>query len=92
MARHKTGSALDAAFKKVEEAPSTPVVPPSPQPAAKAKRTDRTNKVLIGGHFDESVRQQLRLLAAEKNQTSQELLGEALDDLFAKNGKARFME
>ena len=39
------------------------------------------------GYFDPVVKRQLRLLAAEHDTTIQALLGEALNDLFAKHGK-----
>ncbi|MCY4230068.1 MAG: hypothetical protein OXF26_04130 [Alphaproteobacteria bacterium] len=39
------------------------------------------------GYFDPVVKRQLRVLAAERDTTIQTLLGEALNDLFAKHGK-----
>lgn len=44
---------------------------------------------LIGGHFAPEVSMQLRMIAAEEDTTIQNLLAEALDDLFVKKGKAR---
>ena len=39
---------------------------------------------MIGGHFPRATWVQLRKLASKENRTTQELLGEALSDLFAK--------
>lgn len=39
---------------------------------------------MIGGHFPRATWVQLRKLATDENRTTQELLGEALSDLFAK--------
>jgi hypothetical protein len=52
-------------------------------------RPDRKDKRLIGGYFDMQVSQQLRILAAEKNTTIQELVREFLNDGFQKHGKSR---
>ena len=46
---------------------------------------------LIGGHFPSEVVKQLRILAAEEETTIQNLLGEAIDDLFVKKGKSRLI-
>jgi len=50
-------------------------------------RTGREGKSNVTGYFPPEVKKQLRLLAAERNTTIQDLLAEALNDLFAKNGK-----
>jgi hypothetical protein len=42
---------------------------------------------MVAGHFPEEVAWQLRELALERRSTVQELLGEALNDLFQKYGK-----
>jgi antitoxin-like ribbon-helix-helix protein len=63
----------------------TPTAPPPERP----DRPDRAGKRLIGGYFDMPVSQQLRILAAERNTTIQELLRESLNDLFQKYGKSR---
>ena len=39
------------------------------------------------GYFPRNVKRQLRILAAEEDTTIQDLLGMALNDLFAKYGK-----
>lgn len=61
------------------------------RPAEKSRprpvRTGREGKSNITGYFPPEVKKQLRLLAAEQDTTIQSLLAEALNDLFAKNGK-----
>lgn len=52
-------------------------------------RPDRKDKRMIGGYFDMQVSQQLRILAAERNTTIQELVREFLNDGFQKYGKSR---
>ena len=56
--------------------------------AAPAKRQDREGTRMIGGHFPHATWAQLRRLAVDENRTTQELLGEALEDLFSKYAKA----
>lgn len=50
-------------------------------------RPGREGKSNVTGYFPPEVKRQLRLLAAEHDTTIQNLLAEALNDLFAKNGK-----
>ena len=64
----------------VEEAPA-PVA--MGRPAAKTRIGTRQ----IAAHFPEDVAWQLRMLAVERKTTVQNLLAEALNDLFAKHGK-----
>jgi hypothetical protein len=51
-------------------------------------RPGRENKRNVTGYFPPEVKHQLRLLCAEQDTTIQEMLAEALNDLFAKYGKA----
>jgi hypothetical protein len=81
---------LQAALDRIErpaepvaEAAPAPSIPPQPE-----HKPTRSETVLIGGHFPPQIKQQLRILAAEENTTSQALLEEALDLLFIKKGKA----
>ncbi len=53
--------------------------------------TSRQGLHLIGGHFPSEVVKQLRILAAEEETTIQNLLGQAIDDLFVKKGKDRLL-
>ncbi len=50
-------------------------------------RPGRQGKSNVTGYFPPAVKRQLRILAAEKDTTIQDLLGVALNDLFAKYGK-----
>ena len=50
-------------------------------------RPSREGKSNVTGYFDPTVKRQLRILAAERDTTIQALLGEALNDLFAKYGR-----
>jgi Antitoxin-like ribbon-helix-helix len=78
-----TTSAPQGAVPETER-PTTAA--PTPE---RSGRPDRAGKRLIGGYFDMPVSQQLRILAAERNTTLQELLRESLNDLFHKYGKNR---
>ena len=51
-----------------------------------AAQASRAGKASVTGYFAPEVRRQLRRLAADKDTTIQALLGEALNDLFAKHG------
>lgn len=66
----------------VPEAATTPAKPPKPQKGAGGKAT-----VLIGGHFPRVVRRSLAQLQADPRNDGKkinDLLAEALNDLFAK--------
>jgi len=56
------------------------------------KPTARASTKLIAGHFDPEVSRQLRHIAVEEDTTVQTLLGEAIDLLFVKKGKAKIAE
>jgi hypothetical protein len=59
---------------------------PAEPPATEAKKTKR-GKRLISGLFDEPTYRQFTTLAAELGMLRQNLLREALNDLFVKHGK-----
>ena len=68
--------------------------PAKPQPAAvpeiKASRTpSRRGKKTIAGFFDPAASRQLRQIALDEDSDVQELLREAINDLFEKRGKPR---
>ena len=50
-------------------------------------RPGRAHKSNVTGYFPPEVKKQLRLLAAERETTIQHLLAEALNGLFAANGR-----
>lgn len=71
-----------------ETAGSTRKRPSAPQPAhaPMASATGRVGTVPITVHYPKTVRDQLKILAVKSDKTMHELVGEALNDLFAKNG------
>lgn len=92
-------AALHAASGKPTLSPSivsAALVAPAPQlkPEATASKTQptppsRAGKKIVSGHFDPAVTRQLKQLALDNESTLQNLLAEALNDLFAKHGKQR---
>ncbi len=56
-------------------------------PPPRDSRSGRAGKSNVTGYFDPEVKRQLRIMAAEHDSTIQDLLGEALNELFAKHGK-----
>lgn len=60
---------------------------PAPSPAPPDRRLAPTK--LVGAHFPEPVRRQVRMLAARQGRTQQDLIAEALNDLFAKHKMAQ---
>ena len=56
---------------------------PYPQPPS------RSGKKTIAGHFDPAVSRQLRQLALEEDSSVQDLLRQAINDLFEKKNKPR---
>ena len=58
-----------------------------PSKSAVEQRVGRAGKSNVTGYFEPAVKRQLRILAAEEDATIQELVGEALNELFAKYGK-----
>ncbi len=56
------------------------------------RQASRVNKASVTGYFAPVVRGQLRKLAADNDTTIQALLGEALNDLFAKHGLPEIVE
>ncbi len=68
--------------------------PPKPQavaaPESKAARVaSRRGKKTIAGFFDPAASRQLKQIALDEGSNVQDLLREALNDLFEKRGKAR---
>ena len=85
MSRKK--SSLSAALQETVSArPSVAAQEPT---AASRPATGRMGKKAIAGFFDPAVSKQLRGLGVERDQTVQQLLCEALNDLFEKYGRPR---
>ncbi len=66
-------------------------VPASQSPTA-GRQPGRVGKVSVTGYFRPEVRRQLRRLAADGDTTIQALLGEAINELFAKHGLPELVE
>ncbi len=79
----KTGRAVDA-LPIVNKADSGTGQQDEKSPHFRPGREGKSN---VTGYFPAAVKKQLRLLAAERETTIQDLLGQALNDLFAKHGK-----
>ena len=60
---------------------------PTPTPKSQHFRPSREGKSNVTGYFPPAVKKQLRILAADRDTTIQDLLAEALNDLFAKHGR-----
>ncbi len=64
-------------------APSAPQSEPAERPATQPSRVGKTN---VTGYFPPEVKASLRLVQARRGGTIQDILAEALNDLFAKYG------
>ena len=73
-------------------APAAPPDDGASDPPVRAVQRGRAGKVSIAGHFAPEVRRQLKRLAANADTTVQALLGEALNDLFAKHRLPEIVE
>lgn len=67
--------------RRIREEPATTT------PAASRSQPSRVGTKPITVHFPKAVRDQIKRLAIDEGTTSQELLGEALNDLFRKYGR-----
>lgn len=67
-----------------------PPVPAMPEragtPIPSSRPNVRKGVVQIAGHFELPVRQQIEMIGLSQNRTTQDLLAEALNDLFVKYG------
>lgn len=85
---------LSAALNKVSGrvAPVTvaaPMPPEQPATASGSRAPSRRGKKAIGGYFDPLASKQLRKLGLDRDVSVQDLLQEALNDLFEKHGLSR---
>ena len=86
MAAKKTDIA--ETLKKFEEKQQPRLEIVEVAPAKKKKiAPSRKKKKHIGGYFDEDVYRQMKLLGAEKGMTTQDILADALNGFFKRNGK-----
>jgi hypothetical protein len=75
--------------RRTAKAAPPPALQPSETPPTRPRTRIATRQ--IAAHFPEEVAWQLRELAVERRTTIQALLGEALNDLFQKHGKAEIV-
>lgn len=81
----KTDQTSSESVKLGSDSPTWPRASKAPGASANAAKTYREGKVNITGYFAPAVKQSLRLIQAKHpGLTVQDLLAEALDDLFAK--------
>jgi hypothetical protein len=83
VARVGLQSALLSSAKGQGRAPAAvqPAPERAPQPAPQASRIGKTN---VTGYFPPEVKASLRLVQAKRGGTIQDILAEALNDIFAK--------
>lgn len=79
---------LSAALQKqVGRVTSERVIAEQENSARQSLPPSRQGKKTIAGHFDPAVSRQLREIALAEDSSVQDLLREALNDLFAKRGR-----
>jgi hypothetical protein len=83
-------TSLSEALRQVSgrQEPQKPEEPPVAAPRMSVVPSRRGKKT-IAGFFDPAASRQLRQIALEEGSNVQELLREALNDLFEKRGKAK---
>jgi hypothetical protein len=81
---------LSAALREVtrQQSPSTVAAPVANAPETCGKSPARQGQKVVSGHFDPAVSKKLKLLAIEQDTNLQDLLGEAINDLFTKYQKS----
>ncbi len=77
---------------KTSQAAKRPLAEAAAEDTAAAKRSARSGKKLVSGHFSAEMSRALHVLALEQDVTLQALMGEAFDDLMRKYGKHPFGE
>ncbi|MCE2403268.1 hypothetical protein J4G08_20625 [Candidatus Poribacteria bacterium] len=83
--------ALNSAGKTAEQSAksATQEKTKSEKSGERKSGSSRAGKKLIAGHFDPDVHRQLKQLSVNANTSIQDLLAEALNDLFQKHGLPR---
>ena len=90
MSRRPNLAAIAAAAGSTRRTPEVMLVPSAPLNGEATSRVTPRTRVgtkQIAAHFPEDVAWQLRGLAVDRKTTVQNLMAEALNDLFAKYGK-----
>ena len=89
MSKRPNLAAVAAAAGSTRRAPEVvePEVPKAVEAAVRAGPRTRIGTKQVAAHFPEDVAWQLRALAVDRKTTVQNLMAEALNDLFAKYGR-----
>jgi predicted GNAT superfamily acetyltransferase len=90
MSKRPNLAAIAAAGGSTRHAPEMTAAPAAAQPpeiTGRAAPRTRVGTKQVAAHFPEDVAWQLRALAVDRKTTVQNLVAEALNDLFAKYGK-----
>ena len=90
MSRRPNLAAIAAAAGSTRRTLDATLIPPAPLNGEAVSRVTSRTRVgtkQIAAHFPEDVAWQLRGLAVDRKTTVQNLMAEALNDLFAKYGK-----
>ena len=89
MSKRPNLAAVAAAAGSTRRSEGSSFLPSESTPEASGRTTAKTRICTkqIAAHFPEDVAWQLRGLAVERKTTVQNLMAEALNDLFAKHGK-----
>jgi hypothetical protein len=89
MSKRPNLAAVAAAAGSIRRAPelAEPEVPKPAEAAVRAGPRTRIGTKQVAAHFPEDVAWQLRALAVDRKTTVQNLMAEALNDLFAKYGR-----
>jgi hypothetical protein len=85
--RRSIAGAIKHAAQGITASPSQPDEPSSQLAARRYKASTRQGKKMIAAPIDPAAHRQLKMLAAESGQKSEDLIREALRDLFVKHGK-----
>ena len=87
MAKGKKMS-LSAALQEASGHQWTQSIPTTTPSSSGGMAPSREGKKVIAGYFDPAVSRQLKQLALEEDSSIQDLLREALNDLFRKRGRS----
>ncbi|MGH8229953.1 MAG: ribbon-helix-helix domain-containing protein [Steroidobacteraceae bacterium] len=88
--RAHLAAALRSATRSGEGAPAMAAASAAQSaeaPRFLARTPSRVGKKTIAAHFDPAVSRQLKQIGIERDRSTQDLLREAINDLFAKHGK-----
>jgi Antitoxin-like ribbon-helix-helix len=88
--RANLAAALQSATRSGEGAPvaaAASAAPSAEAPRFVARTPSRVGKKTVAAHFDPAVSRQLKQIGIERDRSTQDLLREAINDLFAKYGR-----